>query len=208
MPARDAPRRRPTPDDPPLRLLIDLLFAAVVALLVGVLSAWYAVDRSRAFGSLSIGEWTAWPSAGRPDIDPYSAAMLVRTGEIPLGASEGLAFTAKTDSGGTPLTGRCSYLVVGQTPGARVWTLTAYDGEGHLMANPAERPSFQSRQIVRRPDGRFEIAVARTPAPGNWLPIGTNEAFSLVLRLYDSALASEAAVGDQTMPRIIRGACR
>ena len=51
------------------------------------------------------GAWTAWPHAGSPDADPYSIAMLARTGEVPLGAGEGIAFTAEIDSDGAPLSG-------------------------------------------------------------------------------------------------------
>ena len=43
--------------------------------------------------------WKASPGAGSPDADPYSIARLARTGEVPLGAGEGLAFTADGRSG-------------------------------------------------------------------------------------------------------------
>lgn len=160
------------------------------------------------FGSVAIGEWTAWPLAGSPDADPYSLARLARTGEVPLGAGEGLAFTTETDRDGEPLEGNCLYRIVGQTPAARLWTLTAYDTEGRLMANAAQRQGFHSREILRRSDGSFEIAVSVDVQAGNWLPISRVESFILVLRLYDTPLTTGGTLSDSTMPEIIRVTCR
>ena len=92
--------------------------------------------------------------------------MLARTGEVPLGAGEGISFTAEVDSTGAPLSGACTYRIVGQTPAARLWTLTAYDGAGRLMANAARRPGFHSREIVRNADGSFEITISPEVAAG------------------------------------------
>jgi hypothetical protein len=73
---------------------------------------------------------------------------------------------------------------------------------------PAEhRTGFHSREIVRRPDGRFEIRVARTVQPGNWLPIELVDRFRLVFRLYDTPLATGSRFGELTMPQILREAC-
>jgi hypothetical protein len=191
-----------------VRFLIDLAVALVIAIAIGATSAWYALDRGRLFNSLSVGEWTAWPESGSPDADPYSGAMLARSGEVPLGAAEGLAFSADADGTGAPLTGRCGYVIVGLTPLARLWTLTAYDGEGHLMGTADHRTGFHSREIVRRPDGRFEIRVATTVQPGNWLPIDPADRFRLVLRLYDTPLATGNRFGELVMPQILRETCR
>lgn len=190
-----------------LRLIIDLFIALIVATVLGFSTAWLAVERTPLFGAVRAGGWTAWPQAGGPDADPYSLARLARTGEVPLGAGEGLAFTAETDSDGDPLTGSCIYEVAGQTPPARLWTLTAYDHGGRLIDNPARRTGFHSRQILRREDGSFAIAVAAEVQPGNWLPVAPTERFELVLRLYDTPLTSGARPPDLTMPVIRRTDC-
>lgn len=190
-----------------MRFLIDLAVAIVVAVAVGVSSAWYAIDRGRLFGAVSAGAWTAWPQEGTPDADPYSLAMLARTGEVPLGAGEGLSFTAKADTAGAPLSGTCTYAVVGATPPARLWTLTANDASGRLMVNVAHRPGFHSREIVRRADGTFRIIVSPHVASGNWLPIGTVGRFQLVLRLYDTPLTTGSQIADLVMPAIEQVSC-
>ena len=155
-----------------------------------------------------IGEWTAWPAIGRPDADPYTLARLAFQREIPLGAGEGLAFTATADVDGNALSGRCGYELRGETPAARLWTLTAYDEAGALMATPTGRVAFNSREIMRRPDGRFDIAVGAEAQPGNWLPVVTAGRFSLVFRLYDSPLTADTPQAQRTMPRIVRQGCR
>ena len=191
-----------------MRLLIDLAIAVAIAAVLGFATAWFAVDRGFLFGGISVGPWEAWPRAGSPDADPYSIARLARTGEVPLGAGEGLAFAATTDQDGAPLAGNCSYRLDGQTPAARLWTLTAYDRDGRLMANAARRTGFHSREILRRQDGSFVISVSGQVHPGNWLPIATDGPFGLVFRVYDTPLTTGGEVSDTMMPRVVREECR
>jgi hypothetical protein len=188
--------------------VIDIAIAVVIALALGVSTAWYAIDRGFIFGAVTAGAWTAWPAAGSADADPYSLATLARTGEVPLGAGEGIAFTANNDSAGGLLSGRCTYEVVGQTPAARLWTLTAYDDQGRLMVDAARRSGFQSREILRRTDGSFVITVSPQVMPGNWLPVGRVQHFHLVLRLYDTPATTGSRIADLTMPDIRKVDCR
>ena len=190
-----------------MRFLIDLAIGALVAVVIGVATAWYAVEQGYQFGGVTVGAWKSRPQAGSPTADPYSLAMLARTGEVPLGAGEGLAFTAETDSAGEPLSGQCTYRIVGQTPAARLWTLTAYDLSGRLMINTARRLGFHSREIVRRGDGSFDVAVSPEVASGNWLPVSAAGRFKLVLRLYDTPLTTGGRIADLTMPEIRRERC-
>ncbi len=191
-----------------MRLLIDIAIAIAIAAALGFASAWYAVDRGFVFGGLSVGPWEAWPGAGSPDADPYSIARLARTGEVPLGAGEGLAFTANTDQNGIPLTGNCTYRLDGQTPAARLWTLTTYDRNGRLMANAARRTGFHSREILRRQDGSFVVSVSSRVQPGNWMPVSSDGPFSLVFRIYDTPLTTGGEASDTIMPRIVLEDCR
>jgi hypothetical protein len=191
-----------------LRLLIDLAVTILIAATVGFSTAWLAVERGPFFGAVTVGAWTAWPSAGSADADPYSLAVLARNGEVPLGAGEGLTFTAETTTDGEALDGRCSYRITGQTPPARLWTLTAYDSTGRLMVNPARRSGFHSREIVRLEGGSFVITTSPNVSPGNWLPTAPVERFSLVLRLYDTPLTSGGRAADLVMPDIRMAGCR
>jgi len=113
---------------------------------------------------------------------------------------------AETDRAGRPLDGRCTYDIDGQTPAARLWTLTAYDAGGHVMANAAGRSGFLSREILRRPDGSFLITASSAVMPGNWLPV-LPVRFKLVLRLYDTPLTTGSQLAGVAMPAIIARRC-
>ena len=190
-----------------MRLLIDLALAVVVAVAVGVSSAWYAIDRGHIFGAVVAGGWTAWPEEGGESPDPYELAMLTRTGEVPLGNGEGLRFVADRDASGAALSGRCTYQIAGQTPVARLWTLTATDEAGRLMVNVAHRAGFHSREILRRADGSFVITASPSASSGNWLPVAPVARIKFVLRLYDTPLTTGSQIASLIMPTIRAVGC-
>jgi hypothetical protein len=163
-----------------------LLFAFIVATIVGLGATWFALTQGTAFGAITIGAWTAWPKTGTPDIDPYARAAIARNGDLPIGSGDGVAFFAQADDKGRPLDGRCDVIVSGTTPQARFWTLTLYDPEGRLVANSLDRQGFTSQELVRHADGTFDIVMAPRARAGNWLPTGGVERYVLVLRLYDT----------------------
>ncbi len=203
---RGAPTRCPSPlRIARVRFVLELLVTLVIALALGLASAWYMVDAPRI--GIGVGAWKAIPAISSEIADPYSRARIARTGEIALGAGEGIVFVAEEDDQGGGLDGGCEYTVSGETPTARLWTLTAIDGEGRLAAAITGRVSLTSREILRDLDGRFTVAVSATGRPGNWLPTNREGRFRLVMRLYDTPLALSPGNG-MVMPRIERGSCR
>src|SRR5438874_9604090 len=117
-----------------MRLLIGFLFALAVAAMFGLGLTQFALTRGTAFGAITIGAWTAWPKTGTTDIDPYARASIARSGELPIGSGDGIAFYARADDAGNLLDGRCETLLRGVTPAARYWTLTLYDPEARVVA--------------------------------------------------------------------------
>lgn len=191
-----------------MRLVLGLLLALCVAAAVGLGGTWLASARGFAFGAVTIGAWTAHPKTGTSEIDPYARAVIARSGELPLGSGDGVAFVAEADNSGRRLNGRCDVVLTGTTPPARFWTLTLYDAEGRLVSNTINRHGFTSQEIVRRNDGTFEIAVAPRPRAGNWLPTAGIERYTLMLRLYDAASGVVSRQGRETpMPSINVRAC-
>lgn len=191
-----------------MRLLLGLLLAFAVAAVIGLGTTLLALSHGMAFGAFSIGAWTAWPRTGTAEIDPYARAVIARTGELPMGSGDGIAFLAKTDDKGWPLDGRCEVVISGTTPQARFWTITLYDPEGRLVGNSLNRQGFTSQEIVRKSDGAFTIAVAPRARAGNWLPSGGAERYVLVLRLYDSPVSLASKTGRETiLPSIERKDC-
>ena len=191
-----------------MRLLLGSLFALAVAALVGLGATYLALTRGAAFGSLTIGAWTAWPKTGTIDADPYARATIARTGQLPVALGDGVSFTTQTDDGGKILDGRCDVMLSGITPAARFWTLTLYNVEGQLVANSVSRYGFTSQEIVRNADGSFEIEVSPRASAGNWLPTGGVERYALVLRFYDTAVGVSTKAGREVpMPAVTTRRC-
>jgi hypothetical protein len=191
-----------------VRFLLGLLFALAVAAAVGLGTTWLALNRGTAFGAVQIGAWTAWPRNGTRNIDPYARATIARSGELPLGSGDGIAFLAQADDNGRPLNGHCDVLVSGTTPQARFWTLTLYDPRGRLIGNLLDRYGFTSQEIVRNSDGTFDIVVGPRARAGNWLPTNAVDRFVLLLRFYDTPVGvATRAAREVPMPAITVQAC-
>ncbi len=186
-----------------MRLLLGFLFALAVAALFGLGLTQFALTRGTAFGSITIGAWTAWPRTGTSDIDPYARAAIARTGELPIGSGDGVAFFSASDDKGKSLDGRCTTTIAGTTPAARFWTVTLYDLDGRLVPNPAERYGYTSQELARRADGTFEIAISARARAGNWLPTGGIDRYVVVLRLYDTPVGvATRTAKDAPMPAV------
>jgi hypothetical protein len=191
-----------------VRLFFGSFVTLILAAAIGLGATWLTVTRGIAFGSLTIGAWTAWPKSGSVDIDPYARANIARTGELPIGVGDGVAFYAHRDDAGNILDGRCAFVVSGFTPAARYWTLTLYDAQGRLVANTPERHGFTSTEILREADGRFAINIGPRARPGNWLPSGGIEQFVLVWRLYDTPIGvASLTTKEGPMPAVVRKGC-
>lgn len=191
-----------------MKFLLGATLAFTIAALVGLGGTWLALERGVAFGAVRIGGWTSFPKTGTSDIDPYARALIARTGELPIGSGDGVAFVARSDDLGAALDGRCDVVLSGITPPARFWTVTLYDQNGQLVANAASRFGFTSLEIVRKSDSSFDIAIAPRARPGNWLPTGGIDRYILLLRLYDTPVGiATRASKEAPMPSIQMRAC-
>jgi hypothetical protein len=188
-----------------LRALLFLL-ALIIGSASGLGMTWVMSARENGFGTLNIGIWKFWPRSGTFDADPYARAVFARSGELPIGLSEGIAFSAATDDQGRAIDGRCVTRIAGKLLPARFWTITIYDGRGRLIENPAARYGFTSSELVFNAEGEIEIWLSPRAHSGNWLPTGASERIVAVIRLYDmptGVARSEAA----QMPKVTREQC-
>ncbi len=117
-----------------LRVPILVCIALAIAFYGGVKSSLLALDHVGRLDALTVGP--VGGLAGPPDLaaGPLCAGLPGPAGEVLLGEAEGLAFSAKTDSDGRRLSGRCSYAISGNTPAARLWTLRVADASGRPLA--------------------------------------------------------------------------
>ena len=120
-------------------------------------------------------------TAGSADADPYTRAHFMRRGMLPISSVLAITFEAVADKDGQRLHSSCEYLLEGEEPPARFWSLSVFDEHGQLIPNPAERYSYNSATLLRQPGGRFSVALARSARPGNWLPTGGAGRISLML---------------------------
>lgn len=179
----------------------------VVALGIGFGLSYYALTDGRLFGATVVGPWTAWQDVGSASPNPYTRSHLTRTAGLQLGTSEGLQFTATTDSAGEQLTLDCTYRLTGATPLATFWTLVAIDGNGINLARPGEDGAIRSNTLARAGDGSIQLYVGKTLSPQNWLELTGSGPFQLVLTLYDTATLAGFGAGEQLMPAITREGC-
>jgi hypothetical protein len=185
-----------------LKSLLLTALTLVIALGGGAGSVWLMMEEVPDFGALTIGEWSVNPTEGTPQADPYAKARFAREGKLSLGVAEGAQFIAARDTTGQPLRGACDYVVTGSVPASRFWTLHA------VQPGASGTPhTLQSLALLRDSSGSFSIALSRHPAPGNWLQIGADGPYRLVLAVYDTPTVGSADFAEVTLPRIVRERC-
>ena len=171
----------------------------------GASLAVYRVRGGLAEGQIVNGPWATAKTYGTKDADALTRARVALGGLLVLPAKEAMYFTARTDSAGRPLDGKCSYTVRGGVLDARWWSLTLYQGEGWLVPNAANRWSVGSAAV---PAEAWTITVAPDQVPGQWLPTGNVPTFDLTLRAYHprGGLFDNSATAK--LPVIERGGCK
>ncbi|MCI5073527.1 DUF1214 domain-containing protein [Oricola sp.] len=191
-----------------IRDLSTFLYGVALALVLGIGSATWATGNLPFLGTLAINDWHANPAIGTNNPDPYSQAYFSRSGGLPLAAAEGLAFVRRIDDDGETLNARCTYVIEGDTPGARLWTLYVLRDDAPL-ASPREGVpvALHSGSILRFRDGDFDIRIAPLPQPRNWLFAGASGPFALALSLYDTAIGSDTGLADLRMPAVRKLGC-
>ena len=141
---------------------------------------------------------TGWSSLGDVAIGAFGTSYAARAGvaAIGLGANlreDAIYLNANVDAGGRPLDGGQRYrlrFAADQAPPVRAfWSVTLYDEQGYLVANPAERYAVKSGDDpAREPDGSLVIYLQPDdPGPAhraNWLPTPDHQRFELSLRAY------------------------
>jgi hypothetical protein len=186
--------------------------AALVAGVTTTATALPTVVRSRILQGAAAGGGWSIPAA---NIGDYGTDYAYRAGValFGLGANtpeEAVYPTAYTDGEGRTLDGGSRYrLVFGpgeQPPNRAFWSLTVYDADGYLVANPQDRYAVGSSHppLVRRADGSVVIALQRTRPTErrvNWLPVPAGP-FRLNLRIYRPARSVLA--GDWRPPPVRR----
>lgn len=192
-----------------LNLAIKIAVFIIGGASLGYCSAQTAIIQGIGVNAIRNGPWIVWPSAGNPKADPYTRAHFARTGELPLASFESVIFRSFQDDSGERLTSACEYTLHGSPIDVRWWNLTVYGHDGTLIANPADRYSFNSDNILLNADGSFKIGISRQPLPGNWIPlqVGDDRSFFVTFRLFGPGQNLLNRLGTALVPKIVKGRC-
>jgi hypothetical protein len=178
---------------------------------IGLVSAWYMLERGTPLTTRKIGPWSAWIYDGDIGADPYTLAHMSRSGRLPITSSNALYFMADEDSDGDDLATDCDYEISGKPLDADWWSIALYNRNGELIGREPSGSYASSSTILRRSDGGYVINIAQKMRPGNWIGISDDEEFVLLLRLYGihaSKDTKRANSIEQNLPVIRRLDCR
>lgn len=125
----------------------------------------------------------------RPEESLYPLALLDRLGQPLTGARE---YVVTIPAGGLPPVTEHGF-----------WSMTLYDNDGFVVANPINRYAINDRtDLHRNPDGSLTLYVQTTPPTDpaqaqNWLPAPTG-GFRILWRTYGTEASQVAGVLDGT----------
>jgi hypothetical protein len=192
-----------------MRRALECLIVLLASLVLGAASAWWAILHAGKQQAIRNGPWWTSLATGGSDAGMYLRAQIAITGLFALTPSEAVYFTAATDDAGEPLRRRCTYLVEGTPLPARWWSITAYGDDNFLIANAANRFSFNMANLPIAADGTFRVIAGPEEQSGSWLPTGAGAGgFNLTLRVYNPPPELLADLSHVALPSITRqGAC-
>ena len=182
-----------------------------VVLIGGLGSSWYMVNNGSPLTTRTIGPWTTWITEGRADADPYTRAHFVRAGTLNFSSEAITTYRAYTDSDGNRLHSSCEYQISGANLESGWWSITAFDRQGRLIPNAANRYTFTSDTAAVSPNNNVLIVLARDARPGNWLPTGGAGRLQVTLSMLTDKSSLSAIRGEETkvkLPEIKTIRCR
>ena len=129
---------------------------------------------------------------GRYGTDYVKRAVISQIGLGAFVPEQAIYAMAWTDTSGRALDGSRRYVLhlTAPPPTREGWSLTVYDVNGALIANPINRYALtSSSKLTRNRDGSIDIFVQpRQPAQAsrrsNWLPVAAGQGFEITWRLF------------------------
>lgn len=189
-------------------MILRIVSSLLVALILGIGSAWIATGPLVMQYPLKNGAWRTSANLGNKGDEMYLRAYSARIAWFSNDPDRSIYWVAEEDSAGAPLDGNCAYTISGRAIAARWWSITAYRNL-HWIANSENRYSFANTNIKTAPDGSWVIDASAAKQGENWLPLGESGGrVSFVLRLYDPADALFNDIGAMDVPAITKGACK
>ena len=134
------------------------------------------------------------------------------TAQIALGAtfalqpSEVIYMVVNKDADGKVLHSGEDYVIKGNKSQlkSRYWSITLYGEDHMLVANEADRFSYNMTNTDFDENGNFEIHISSDKKTPNWLPSGEEESFLLLLRMYHPHASVYENVEEIELPKIVK----
>lgn len=187
----------------------------VLAVLAGLgsalwLTGWTPLDPPGLFRSIEIDHWTSDPAIGSPAADPYTRAYVARRGLLGLRREEATYYLRTVDDNGDALREDCAYVIAGEVPDARWWSVTLYADDYFLARNDDDAHSIDASRASIGDDGLWRATIQREdPADGSrWVSSRNAGRFDLIYRLYNAdAAVLETPETALAVPAIIPLGC-
>ncbi len=206
---------------PALDRFLAGFFLMMTAIVIGYFTAVWAIGATRPVANDIYGPWKLQTLGGKTIDTPYSEARLAREGPFVLPPEEIAVFIATKDTDGRSLRGACNYRISGEPLKSRWWTLTAFDPAGSIIEvpgtdhtlsreslTPVSEESIVSDSIIVEPlQADLVVYVTAQTRYDRWLPVKTDERFSLVLRLFGADAGLLSGEDDNAMPKIVLEEC-
>lgn len=170
-----------------MRRIAYFLAWGIVALVLGVGSAWWGVKKSPLNSqTIQVGAWEGSTLAGSLDADMYTRARIAVSALLALSRAETMYFIARFDDAGKALRSRCTYRISGVPPKARWWSITAYADDMFLFDAANAHYSLNGTTAKLDANGQFEFTTGAQEQVGNyWIPTPGDRGLVLTLRLYN-----------------------
>jgi hypothetical protein len=157
------------------------------------------------------GYWTSISNGAAFGNDYQTRTAVAKSNIFVNRKNEAKYFYLEHSNDGLPLNGDCEYSITfaanALPPHHAFWSLTLYDEDHHLFANPSEIHSIGSIGNIPlqwNADGSLTISIhsqSKSPNSGNWLPAPLGR-FVLYLRIYEP---HETAInGEWSPPAVTR----
>lgn len=168
-----------------LRQILAWIAAVIAGAVLGLASAWAALQFGGATFTEQYGKWHFSRAAGSTGADPYTRAIIARAGLLALSAREAVYFSLYEDEQGRPLSESCIYELNGRPLDARWWSVTLYADDNFLAQNTDSAHSVDASRAGNSAPWAIRISPVRGDSQ-YWL--SSREArrgFVIMLRVYN-----------------------
>lgn len=145
--------------------------------------------------------WKTFLNIGSDGESVLQKAIRAGVGIYALPKEEVVYFMANTDEEGNRLEAGHRYRISGNAPFTRIWSITLYDGDHRLSANPIERYHINGSVMNTKQGQPYSFIISSKEENDYWLPAPEKGNIVLCYRIYLPP-ASTFPIQASQLPRI------